>query len=228
MNLTNTRLAEILTSFPLFENISQSDIEKLASRAQVKLYKKHEPIYKYDDQSDYVYFLIKGSVKVGTFSNDAREVIKHILHPMAMFGELSLAGERKRNDFAHSLKTDTQIAILRIAHIKQVMKQNHHLSMRILQFIGARLQQAENRLESLIFKDARERIIEFLKESAEKQGKRIGYELLIKHTLTQQDIANITGTSRQTVTSVLNDLKKANLIYFNRRSILIRDLAKLA
>jgi CRP/FNR family cyclic AMP-dependent transcriptional regulator len=228
MNLTNAKLAAILDRFPLFENISQPDIESLASRAQVISYKKHEAIYKYGDQSDYVYFLIKGSIKIGTFSNDAREVIKHILHPMAMFGELSLAGERKRNDFAHSLKADTQVAVLRVAHIKQVMKKNYHLSMRILQFIGTRLQQAENRLESLIFKDARERIIEFLKESAEKQGKKIGYELLIRHTLTQQDIANITGTSRQTVTSVLNDLKKANLIHFNRRSILIRDLAKLA
>ncbi|MEO1713645.1 MAG: helix-turn-helix domain-containing protein [Bacteroidota bacterium] len=52
--------------------------------------------------------------------------------------------------------------------------------------------------------------------------------MLVKHCLTQQDIANITGTSRQTVTSVLNDLKKENLIYFNRRSILIRDMAKLS
>ncbi len=94
--------------------------------------------------------------------------------------------------------------------------------------LGDRLRQVENRLESLIFKDARRRIIDFLKESASRQGKRVGYEMLIKHSLTQQDIANITGTSRQTVTSVLNDLRRANLIYFNRRSILIRDLAKLS
>ncbi|MFT5763438.1 MAG: CRP/FNR family cyclic AMP-dependent transcriptional regulator, partial [Saprospiraceae bacterium] len=85
-----------------------------------------------------------------------------------------------------------------------------------------------NRLESLIFKDARTRIIEFLKDSAEKRGRRVGYEMLLKHSLTQQDIANLTGTSRQTVTSVLNELRKSDLIYFNRRSILIRDMAKLA
>ena len=78
-----------------------------------------------------------------------------------------------------------------------------------------------------MFKDARERIIDFLKDSAKKQGKRVGFETLIRHCYTQQDIANITGTSRQTVTSVMNDLKKSNLIYFNRRSILIRDMAKL-
>ena len=95
--------------------------------------------------------------------------------------------------------------------------------------IGNRLRRAENRLESLIFKDARTRIIDFLKDSAEKRGSKIGIdEMLVKHSLTQQDIANITGTSRQTVTSVLNDLKKLNLIHFTRRSILIRDLRKLA
>ena len=58
--------------------------------------------------------------------------------------------------------------------------------------------------------------------AAEEEGR------LITPSLTQQDIANLTGTSRQTVTSVLNDLKKSNLIYFNRNSILIRDLAKLS
>jgi len=79
----------------------------------------------------------------------------------------------------------------------------------------------------LIFKDARARIIDFLKDSVEKRGRRVGFEMLVKNTLTQQDIANITGTSRQTVTSVLNNLRKSYLIYFNRKSILIRDMQKL-
>ena len=83
-------------------------------------------------------------------------------------------------------------------------------------------------MESLIFKDARARIIDFLKESAETRGRKVGFEMLFKHCLTQQDIANLTGTSRQTVTSVLNDLRKDNLIYFNRNTILIRDMGKLS
>ena len=90
------------------------------------------------------------------------------------------------------------------------------------------MESAEDRLEALIFKDARTRIIEFIKDSATKRGRKIGYETLLKHCLTQQDIANLTGTSRQTVTSVLNDLRKSNLINFNRNSILIRDIAKLS
>ncbi|MCB0680661.1 MAG: winged helix-turn-helix domain-containing protein, partial [Saprospiraceae bacterium] len=65
-------------------------------------------------------------------------------------------------------------------------------------------------------------------DTARQRGRKVGFETLLKHCLTQQDIANITGTSRQTVTSVLNELKKENLIYFNRRSILIRDLGRLS
>ncbi|MBV6655625.1 MAG: Crp/Fnr family transcriptional regulator [Mameliella sp.] len=220
--------AELLQLFPLFDGVATEELEFLASRAEFTKFKKHETIYQSGERSDCILFLIKGVVKIGRYCADGREIIKHVLHPMSMFGELSLAGELKRKDFAVSIKKDTQILKINMVQLQQVMRRDSQLSMRVLNFIGTRLQTVEQRLESLIFKDARERIIEFLRDSAQKQGKRVGYETLIKHTLTQQDIANITGTSRQTVTSVMNDLRKSNLIYFNRRTILIRDLGKLA
>ena len=100
--------------------------------------------------------------------------------------------------------------------------------MQLLHRIGDRLRKAESRLEGLIFKDARQRIIDFLKDTALQQGRKVGFEMTFKHCLTQQDIANITGTSRQTVTSVLNELRKENLIYFNRRNFLIRNFEALS
>lgn len=220
--------AELLQLFPLFEGVEAKELEYLAARAEFAKFKKHETIYQSGERSDCLLFLIKGVVKIGRYSSDGREIIKHVLHPMSMFGELCLAGELKRKDFSVAIKKDTQILKIQMIQLQHVMRRDPKLSMRVLNFIGNRLQNVEQRLESLIFKDARERIIEFLKESARKQGKRVGYETLIKHALTQQDIANITGTSRQTVTSVMNDLRKANLIYFNRRTILIRDLGKLS
>lgn len=226
--LNSKDTAELLQLFPLFEGVAPKELEYLAARAEFRQFKKHETIYQSGERSDCLLFLIKGIVKIGRYSADGREIIKHVLHPMSMFGELCLAGEMKRKDFSIAIKKDTQILKIPMIQLQQVMRRDSQLSMRVLSFIGNRLQNTEQRLESLIFKDARERIIEFLKESARKQGKRVGYETLIKHTLTQQDIANITGTSRQTVTSVMNDLRKSNLIYFNRRSILIRDLAKLS
>jgi CRP-like cAMP-binding protein len=97
-----------------------------------------------------------------------------------------------------------------------------------MQHLSHRLQRVEERLANLVVKDARERIIEFLQDTASREGRRVGFETLVKHHLTQQEIASLTGTSRQTVTSVFNELKRSNLIYFNRNSILIRDVDKLA
>jgi CRP-like cAMP-binding protein len=85
----------------------------------------------------------------------------------------------------------------------------------------------ERKMESLIFKDARTRIIDLIIQMAEKRGTKIGDEILLKHDLTHQDIANLTATSRQTVTVTLNELKDQDLIYMERKKILIRDIAKL-
>ncbi|MDX1941542.1 MAG: Crp/Fnr family transcriptional regulator [Saprospiraceae bacterium] len=218
---------DFLRHLPLFNELNDTELRQLEAMAEHKVIKKNAFAFKSGEASDAVFILVRGIVKIGNEAEDGREVIKHILHPMAIFGELGLAGEQKRQDCAQAME-EVQVFRIPVVEFHKLMQLNYKLAMSVLTMIGGRLKRVEDRLESLMFKDARERIIDFLKDSALKQGKRIGYETLIKHCYTQQDIANITGTSRQTVTSVLNDLKKSNLIYFNRRSILIRDMAKLA
>lgn len=217
-----------LRQFPLFSVLNAEEVEKLAQLVEIKRKPKYGYVYLPDEPSNHVFFLVKGTLKIGTHSSDGREVIKAILHPTAMFGELGLVGEEKRQDFAKAMNEEIKMAVLKVSDFQNLMQQNHRLCLNVIKLIGDRLRRAETRLESLIFKDARTRIIDFLKDSAAKRGRRVGYEMLLKHSLTQQDIANLTGTSRQTVTSVLNELRKSDLIYFNRRSILIRDMAKLA
>lgn len=218
---------ELLRNFPLFDSLTEEEFNKVAQIAELKIKPKYSYIYLPDEPSHTMLFLVKGTVKIGTHSNDGREVIKQVIHPSAMFGELGLVGERKRQDFARAMNEDVHVYVLKVNDFQNLMKTNHQLALKVITILGNRLRRAENRLESLIFKDARTRIIDFLKDSAAKRGRRVGYEMLLKHCLTQQDIANITGTSRQTVTSVLNELRKSDLIYFNRRSILIRDIANL-
>jgi len=217
-----------LQQFPLFSVLSLDEVERLAKLVEIKIKPKYSYIYLPDEPSNNIFFLVKGTIKIGTHSSDGREVIKAILHPTAMFGELGLVGEERRQDFARAMNEEVKLCVLKVSDFKMLMQNNHKLCLKVITLIGSRLRRAEHRLESLIFKDARTRIIEFLKDSASKRGRRVGYEMLLKHSLTQQDIANLTGTSRQTVTSVLNELRKSDLIYFNRRSILIRDMAKLA
>ena len=217
-----------IEELPLFDCLNEAEKDHLKNCTEYRTVKKHGYIYLPDEMSGHIYVLLKGTIKIGSYSDSGREVIKCVVYPEDIFGELGLVGEPIRKDFAKTLNDEVKICILKTSDFQYLMANNQALSFRVINIIGKRLRRAEQRLEALIFKDARSRIVDFLKENVKRRGLRIGYEMLLKHTLTQQDIANLTGTSRQTVTSVLNDLRKSNLIYFNRRNILIRDVQKLA
>jgi len=218
---------EFLGKIPVFSTLTISELEAIAAITHVRRAPKFQFVFMPDEPADYMFVLIKGRIKTGTFSHDGREVIKEILQPETVFGDLALAGETKRSDYAQALHDEAHYLAIKVDDFQQLMSTNQRLLFACLQHIMMRLQRVEERLAKLVLKDARERIIEFLVDTAGKEGRQVGFETLVKHQLTQQDIANITGTSRQTVTSVFNDLRKSNLIYFNRNSILIRDLEKL-
>lgn len=217
-----------LAHFPLFRDLTDEELARLENMVEYRIKSKFSHIYNPGDLSDQVYFLAKGTVKISTHSSDGKEVIKSLIHPTAMFGELGLIGETHRADFAHALKEEVHLYVLKVEDFKKLMRSNFKLSEKVMELFGSRLIKAENKLESLIFKDARTRIVDFIKESVSNRGRKIGFEMLLKHSLTHQDIANITCTSRQTVTLVLNELRKSDLIYFNRGKILVRDMARLA
>ena len=217
-----------LRQIPLFKLLSSAEEEQLAGMMEPVSKGRYSIIFKPGDKSDRLFFLAKGVVKISTHSADGREVIKALLHPNAIFGERGLVGETERQDFAQALKEEVQLYTIRVEAFQALMRRNFDLCNKVMQLFGNQLIQTENRLESLLFKDARTRIIEFIKEAIAGQGRQVGFEMLLKHSLTHQDIANITCTSRQTVTLVLNELKKSDLIHFNRGKILVRDLARLS
>jgi len=223
----NTK-AQFLGSLPMLSSLSQQEQDQLVAITQVRRAPRYQFIFMPDESADYLYFIISGKVKTGTFSSEGREVIKEILSPGAMFGDLALGGETARSEFAQALHDEVEYLMVKVSDFIQVMQSNQRLVFACMKHLSQRLQRVEERLAKLVLKDARERIIEFLVDAAGREGRRVGFETLVKHHLTQQEIASLTGTSRQTVTSVFNDLKKSNLIYFNRNSILIRDVEKLA
>ncbi len=224
---TTATPTDTLSQFALFDVLTYEEKLQLQDMLEYRVRPKYSFIYLADEPSDTVFFLLKGTVKIGTHSQDGREIIKALVHPSTMFGELGLIGERTRQEFAQALKEEVHLYALKVRDFKRLMRQNFNLCDRVMGAFGERLMRAENKLESLISKDARTRIIDFIKESIAKRGKKIGYEMLLTHSLTHQDIANITCTSRQTVTLVLNELRKNDLIYFNRGRILVRDITKL-
>lgn len=190
-------------------------------------YAKGDKIYIPKQDADKLYVIFSGRVKISTNSDEGKEVTKLILGEGEVFGELALAGEDKRRDQAQALD-DCQICILTIQQAKSLMVEHSALSTFFLKLMGSRVIEMEQRLESLVFKDSRSRIVSFVEEMGLKKGERVGYETLVRRFLTHQQIANLTATSRQTVTTVLNDLKNKNVITFNRKRLLIRDMELLA
>jgi len=219
---------EFLENVKLFKGLEIETLQNIADMTTEFNVAKGKPIYEIGEETDSLFILIKGMIKISKESDDKREVIKSIMSPFAVFGESAMYKMPVRVDSAIALEKDVKCLKLNINELKNYMKTNWELTENVITFIGTRKATAERRFESVVLHDARTRIIEFLKDNADKLGQRIGYEMLIKHSLTQQDIANFTGTSRQTVTSVLNDLRKSNKIYFKRKSILIRDIESLS
>ena len=219
---------DFLKEVELFSELKEEKVLLLARLLSLRKYKKQSIIYQAGAKSSEFFLLKEGTVKIGKMSTSGKEMIKSIIHEGSIFGESGILGINAYDNFALAMDTSVMIYSVDIKDFKAFLQNEPALCWKVINNIGQKLKYAERRLESLIFKDARERIIDFLKDNARVIGQKVGYETLIKHSLTQQDIANFTGTSRQTVTSVLNDLKKSNQIYFKRRSILIRDMASLS
>ncbi len=224
---TTSDRAFVIGRVTMFDGMEPEELKLLEGMMEVKVFQKYQFIYRQADAADYIYFLSKGTVKIGTTHPDGREMIKRILHPEAVFGEIGIYSSNDYNNFAFTMSSEVVTYRIEVKRFRRLLSQSNALNLNVLSMIGNRLTSTEKRLESLIFKDARARIIDFLRSNAETRGRKVGYETFFKNNLTQQDIANFTGTSRQTVTSVLNDLRKTNLIYFNRSGILIRDMARL-
>ncbi|MCH8330769.1 MAG: Crp/Fnr family transcriptional regulator [Bacteroidetes bacterium] len=216
-----------LENFNLFEGMKSSEMMKLGEMTSMRSITKRQHIYFPDDPSKTIFFLKKGRVKLGSYTEDGKEMIKFILNPGEIFGELGLAGEEKRTDFAEALDDDTMLCAVGVRDMEMMMEMNPKLNLKVTKLIGFRLRKIERRLESMFFKDVRTRIIDFLKELAEDKGRKLGQEIVVEHRLTHQDIANLTATSRQTVTTILNELKEKNLIHINRKSLIIRSIDKL-
>ncbi|MDH3269475.1 MAG: Crp/Fnr family transcriptional regulator [Ignavibacteria bacterium] len=215
--LENIDVGGIFCPQKLGDNIHDDHIKKIA---------KNEYVYLPSDSSDKIFFINQGRIKIGSYADNGKEITKTIIGPGEVFGELAMIGETERRDYALALE-DTEICAISTQEMKSLIKDHSSLSLFFMKMMGSKVIEMENRLESLVFKDSRSRIVEYLVESVKKRGQRVGYEWVVRNFITHQEIANLTATSRQTVTTVLNELRNCEILTFNRKRLLVRDLDKL-
>lgn len=202
------------------------DLEKTSPHCFLD-FKKDQYVYQEDSTDSRVYLVKEGKVKIGQVTEEGKELTKSILSKGDMFGEMAIMGEQRRRDFAQAIEKNTVLCPLTVDEMEEMMKENRPFSLKVRRLIGLRIQRAERMVTSLLFKSSRTRILEYLIYLAEEKGQKIGFETLVNDFHSHKIIANLTATSRQTVTTILNELRNKNLITFNRQRLLIRDLEKL-
>lgn len=209
--------------------LTKSQMQALDRMAVMRNMPRNQVIYFPEDTCNTVFLLKKGKVKISRISESGKEMILAILGPGELFGELSITGQVKREEIAEATE-DAVICSVSISDFQHMMEMNPKFNLQVTKFIGFRLKKIQSRLEGLIFKTAEQRVRYLLKELAEEHGRQIIHnpeERVVKMRLTHEDIAKLSATSRQTVTSVLNDLEKHSIISYDRSRIFVRKYSEL-
>lgn len=189
-------------------------------------YKKKDYIYLEEDTANKVYLIEKGKVKLGYYGENGEEVIKAILTKGELFGEKAILGVESCNEFAQSIDHNTSICPVPVETMQSLMRDNESFSLKMYKFLGLRFKKLERRLEVLLFKDTKTRVIEFIKELEDDYGyccPQTG-DTVINHPYTQKDIATLIGTSRPTLNTILNELKSVNKLDFSGKEIRLKQI----
>ena len=191
-------------------------------------YNKGDIIYFQEEIAQKVYLVNKGKVKIVSYNEAGEEIVKAILSKGEIFGEKALLGEEKREEFAVSISDNTALCPMNIDNMYELMRKNKRFSLRIYKIIGMRMKRLERRLERLLFKDVKARIIEFIKDLIEESGAAVdGSEFAIEHPYTHKDMADLIGSRRETISAILNKLKEEGILDYKRNYFRIIDYQRL-
>jgi len=216
-----------LKQINIFKELSQPQLEEVDRIAIHKYLKKKEIIYLPGDSSDKVYLLKKGRVKVSRLSEDGREMTMTLLEPGEFFGESALYAEQPTRSTMAEALDDAMICSIYRPEFEQMLKREPDLALRVTKAIGRRRREIESRLEDMVFRSVPARLAHLLLKLAGQYGKEKKVGLLIDVGLTHLEIANLIGSTRETTTTQLNNLKRSGLIDIRKRNIYITDRAGL-
>lgn len=211
-------------NFFFFDLIDDADYDALEVKSEMIQCHKGDFVYLPGEQTDSVYFLKKGYIKIGSYENDAagneHEVLVNVLQPGDIFG--SIAGRSvDSHEFAQAM-SEVSVCEINLQRFTELLQTRPELSLHVIKTVGDRLNRMERKLVSLAFRDARTRVIEFLRDYASDYGRVRGEQIHIENFLTHQDIANLTATSRQLVSTLMTELREAGAIDYDRKQVTIK------
>ncbi len=208
--------------FFFFDLIDDDEYKELDVQSEFVQCQKDGFVYLSGDQEDSVFFLKQGYIKLGTYDDQGKEIILNVLQPGDIFGSIA-HGQRRGvpTEFAQAI-SEASVCKINTERFQQMLATRPDLTVQVMKTMGDRIHKMERKLVSLAFKDARTRVIDFLKDFATEYGRVRGAEIHIENFLTHQDMASLTATSRQLVSTLLNELREAGDIEYDRKVIIVK------
>lgn len=211
----------------LFGRLSPEQLSRLEARARVRRFERNSPIYAPGDQADGVLLLSEGRVRICDFTAEGKQAILAFIEPGELFGELAVVDAAPREERAEAIVPSTVIFIPGDV-IRSLIETVPDVSLGITRLIGLRRRRIERRLKALLFRSNRERLVHLLLDLAEQYGRTETRGLRIGLRLSHQDLANVIGSTRETVTITLGELQNDGLILVARQTLVLTDLQRLA
>jgi CRP-like cAMP-binding protein len=211
----------------LFQSMSVEELELLESRCRARSFPRGSVIYAPQDAADGVLLLAAGRAKVYTITDEGKQAILAFIEPGEIFGELAVVDQEGREDYAEALENAAVVLIPKQA-ILDLMDTRPQVSLAITKLMGLRRRRLERRLKSLMFRSTRDRLIHALLELAEEYGDITEEGIALRIRLSHQDLANLIGSTRESVTLTLGELLLEKYLRVGRRRILLTDAKRLA
>jgi CRP/FNR family transcriptional regulator, cyclic AMP receptor protein len=219
-------MTAIIARAAIFQTVAPSDVAVLAARLQPVHFPRRVQIYGEGEPGNQLYIITSGKVKLGKLSSDGRGHLLAVVGPSEMFGELSLFDLGPRTATATAL-TEVNAVVMERDVFRTWVAERPEIAERFLRVLARRLRRTDNDLSDLIFADVASRVAKQLLRLAQRFSVREDGAMRLTHDLTQTEIAQLIGTSRETVNKVFSDFDQRGWIQLDGTSMLIIELESL-
>ncbi|MCU1634658.1 MAG: Crp/Fnr family transcriptional regulator [Micrococcaceae bacterium] len=217
---------EVLRRVPLFASLGDEVFAALTDKLMEVDLPRGSSVFHEGDQGDELYFIISGKIKLSRSTEDGRENLLGVLGPGDLFGELALFDPSPRTATATAV-SDTWLGGMKNENLRTLLETRPELSPRLLQALARRLRRTNELLADLVFSDVPGRVAKALLDLADRFGTPATDGILVAHELTQEELAQLVGASRETVNKALSEFVQRGWARLEPRAVVILDIQRL-
>ena len=219
--------ANFINQVPLFSGLDEAQQVSLQQKMGQTTLRRGETLFDEGDLGDRLYIVTEGKVKLGHTSNDGRESLLAVLGPGEILGELTLFDPGPRSTTATAVSPAT---LLHLQHtdLMEIVEANPTLAKHMLRALAQRLRRTNESLSDLVFSDVPGRVAKALLDLADRFGTATDKGIHVPHDLTQEELAQLVGASRETVNKSLADFVSRGWIRLDGRAVTLRDVERRA